>query len=380
MQVTPGQRFVFVTGTPANLRHGSGTWAGIAALRQALRDLGHEVALIAPAQANPSLIGRLLFNLRARGTPIPEGAIVVGFDLDGLFLGAPIASIKGVISEEMQFERGATRLRLWLASRLERRRVRRAARVLTTSRYAAAALERRYGVAAESLRIVPELLNVAAWQRALSQTPQPANSAPVILCVAHLYPRKDIPTLLQALALLPDQVRLHVVGEGPEAGRLRRLAAQLRVESRVEFLGHIARPDLLREYRGATVFCLPSRQEGFGIVLLEAMASGLPIVAARATAIPEVVPEPDCGLLFPPGDARLLAGQVLKLLDDAALRGLMARAAQRHVLRYDAARIAPAFLAAITGAAPSAPLRPPPKPAPPNRPGRSPSARFSIGP
>lgn len=338
---------MLITGTPANLRQGSGTWAGIAALQQALERRGHEVELIAPATAPPSLTRRLLFNLRARRRLRGTRSAVVGFDLDGLWVPGAIASIKGVIAEEMRFERGATRLRLWAASRLEGWRVRRAPLVLATSACAAAALECCYRAAPARIRVVPELLDVGAWQADLAALERPPHAGCVVLCVAHLYPRKDVATLLRALALLPERVRVRVAGDGPERARLEALARRLRLGARAWFGGHVSDAGRLREYRNADLFALPSRQEGFGIVLLEAMASGLPIVAARAAAIPEVVPDPGCALLFPPGDERALAAHILRLAESAPLRAQLAAAGLARVLHFDAPRVAAAFLDAV---------------------------------
>ncbi len=347
-QVAAPARLTFISATPANVRQGSGTFIGIAALRRALLALGHEVEMAAPAQASPALWRRLWFNWRLRQRlRLPAEAVVVGFDLDGLLLpAAGVAAIKGVIAEEMQFEHGWVRARLEVAARLERLRVRQARRVIATSRYAAAALQRRYGVGAEKIRIVPELLDVDAWQGEIAAARVLPHTRPVILCVAHLYPRKDVATLLRAIVRLPEAAHLRVVGDGPERKRLQRLAARLRLGDRVHFCGHVARGELAVEYRNADVFCLPSRQEGFGIVLLEAMAAGLPIVAARAAAIPEVVA--DCGRLFPPGDAAALAEQLQNLLEDGNTRLAMAASGSARVRRFEAARVAEDFLAALS--------------------------------
>ena len=87
------------------------------------------------------------------------------------------------------------------------------------------------------------------------------------------------------------------MGGGPEAARLRRLWRELHLEGTVRWIGDVTASQLAAEYNRADVFCLPSVQEGFGIVFLEAMAAGKPIVAARAAAVPEVVHH---GLLVEP--------------------------------------------------------------------------------
>jgi hypothetical protein len=144
-------RLLFVTGAPASVREGSGTYVGISALRQALVKYGYKVELLAPSLPLGSVFSRLWFNVRAFSEArMMRPDVVVGFDLDGLF-GAPhgtldVASIKGVIAEELRFEKGIERVDLLLQSHFELRRVRRADRIVAPSKYAADAIERCYGV------------------------------------------------------------------------------------------------------------------------------------------------------------------------------------------------------------------------------------------
>ena len=351
----PVARLLFVTGTPADVRGGSGTFVGITVLRRALQDLGHQVDLLAPEPGgSPSLAARLLFNLRAGRTPGTRPEVVVGFDLDGLWLDAggarSVASIKGVLADEARFERGLPRVRLRVEAFFESLHVRRVERVLVPSEYSAAVIARDYRIPAGRIRIVPEPIDLARWKEALATAEALPPEPPSILCVAHLYPRKDVATLIAAVARLETSAILRVAGTGPELSRLRRLAVRHGLGDRVEFLGHVPFARLAAEYRRARVFCLPSRQEGFGIVFLEAMAAGLPIVAARAAAVPEVVADGECGTLVPPGDEAALARELGRMLGDAALRERLGEAARRRVERYDAPRVAGEFLQAVEGA------------------------------
>ncbi len=336
------------------MRQGSGTYVGIAVLRRALEARGAVIESVAPAHTSAGAWRRLWFNFGLRRRALDGFTAVVGFDLDGVLLShrrprpwLDVASIKGVLGEEMQFERGWIRARLGLQARFERWRVHQADRVLVTSRYAAEAVIERYGLDPGKLRVVPEPIEVAAWHTRLAAAERVPAEVPVILCVAHLYPRKDVATLLRARAQMRQPARVRIVGDGPEFARLQELARRLQLGPQAEFLGHIPRARLTDEYRNADIFCLPSRQEGFGIVLLEAMAAALPIVAARAAAIPEVVAEGECALLFPPGDAVALAATLDRLLGDESQRQDLGQKGQRHVLRYDAARVAEAFLQAL---------------------------------
>jgi glycosyltransferase involved in cell wall biosynthesis len=349
-------RLLFITGTAPDVRGGSGTYVGISVLREALLELGHHVELLAPASKRGpvSLLNRVLFNLKARGAVRARLSgidAVVGFDLDGFLVRTDrarhVASVKGIVAEEARFEKGVSRARLTIEASLERLHVRRADRILATSDYSASRLVAEYGVARERVSVVPEPIDLARWGRALAETPEAPKGGKSILCVAHLYPRKDVATLLAALTRLPSQTVLRVVGIGPELERLRLLARRLSLVPRVEFLGHLSFARLAYEYRRADVFCLPSRQEGFGIVFLEAMAAGLPIVAARAAAVPEVVSDGQCGILVPPGDAEGLATALERLLEDPDERRRLSESGRRRVERYDAPKVAAEFLRAI---------------------------------
>jgi glycosyltransferase involved in cell wall biosynthesis len=356
-------RVLFVTGTPPNVREGSGTFVGVSVLASALADAGVDVTVLAPEpDGRPVSFGRrLLFDLRARRRAAAVGPVdaIVAVDLDGAFLGRArrgtrsVAAVKGGRADEARFERGAARLRLRLEAAVERWSVRRADLVVVPSRYSKARVEEDCGVPESRIRIVPEPIDLARWEAALSAAPgRPVSGPSTIVSVAHLYPRKDVATLLEAVARLPDgnqgrEVRLRIVGDGPERGRLTRRVRELGLSGRVELLGHLPFERLAAELAGADVFCLPSRQEAFGIVFLEAMAAALPIVAARAGAVPETVPDGECGILVPPADASSLAGALGRLLADDGLRRAMGEAGRRRVRDYDAPRVAARFLEAI---------------------------------
>ncbi|MFW6192048.1 MAG: glycosyltransferase family 4 protein, partial [Gemmatimonadota bacterium] len=172
------------------------------------------------------------------------------------------------------------------------------------------------------------------------------------------YPRKDTRSLLDALPAVLTSVpdaRLRVVGGGPELPALKRRAAELAVETSVTFLGEVGRrDDVAREYARADVFCLPSRQEGFGIVFLEAMATGLPIVACRAAAVPEVVPDGDVGLLVPPSDPASLARALVQVLGSPELGRRLGAAGRERARRYDWSRVAERFMTVVRDGRPDA--------------------------
>jgi glycosyltransferase involved in cell wall biosynthesis len=341
---------IFLTSTPATIAEGSGTWVGISVLRDAIVALGHDVTLMSDALGQGAL-ARILFNLRARSRfRRIQADVVVGFDLDGVFLRKGsflhVASIKGVLADEAHHEHGAKRIKLALLARLEARHVRRCDRVITTSIYSSERIAEYYGTTLEKIVVIPELIDLASWRQGLAEAPL-VEGPPRILCVAHLYPRKSVDTLLRAFVPLQRRAVLRIVGVGPERLRLEQLARDLAIADRVHFLGHLPLPALTAEYRNATIFALPSAQEGFGIVFLEAMASSLPVVAARAAAVPEVVAEGVTALLVDPNDEAALTNNLEKLLDDPAQREAMSSAGCLRVQRYDAPVVARQFLEAI---------------------------------
>jgi glycosyltransferase involved in cell wall biosynthesis len=117
------------------------------------------------------------------------------------------------------------------------------------------------------------------------------------------------------------------------------------VEDRVSFLGSLDSVSTLRgEYASASVFCLPSLQEGFGIVLLEAMSHGLPIAATHCGAIPEVAPHGETSLLVPPRDPDALAHALVRILTDSNLAAQLGTAGKQRVRRYGWSAAARAFV------------------------------------
>ena len=109
----------------------------------------------------------------------------------------------------------------------------------------------------------------------------------------------------------------------------------------MEWVGEAPRHELAREYNRADVFCLPSVQEGFGIAFLEAMAAGMPIVAARAAAVPEVVRH---GVLVEPENANALADGIWRLWRDPILRSTIRQQQFKDVEEYEMIRVTRRFL------------------------------------
>lgn len=341
---------------------GSGSAVAIQGLEDGLTALGHQVEVLRPLRRFRSLdLTRLVFNLtlpRRVAAAAPSLDLIVGFDFDGWRLpadpGPPyVVALKGVAADEARFETGMDRVRLSGFARLERRNVRFAHRVYVTSEYSAGRAREAYRIDSRRLRVVPEGLGAASLGRIDVSAPPATVRGPVVLSVARQYRRKDTATLLRAFARVLSAIpaaHLRIVGDGPELARSQALAGDLGLSDNVTFTGALeSTAALAAEYSAARVFALPTLQEGFGIVWLEAMAHGLPIAAVDAGATPEVAPHDVVSLLVPPGDADRLAGQIVRLLRDDELAERLGAAGRRRAARFDWPSAARSFLEAIDG-------------------------------
>jgi glycosyltransferase involved in cell wall biosynthesis len=141
-----------------------------------------------------------------------------------------------------------------------------------------------------------------------------------LVTVAHLVARKRHADVLRALAVLGDRhprLRYKVIGEGPERMALEGLAARLEVSDRVDFLGQLPPSQALETARRCTLFVMPSTEEAFGVVYIEAMAGGLPAIGCRGEPGPEEIAAAGDGfVLVPPGDIERLTQRIDELLTD----------------------------------------------------------------
>lgn len=214
-------------------------------------------------------------------------------------------------------------------------------RVVATCRDEATELA-AMGVPAGTVRVVPCGVDLDEFRPTTTvagrggRSSAPAGPALSLLTVGRLVPRKGVDLVLRALALLPD-ARLTVVGGpdraalagDPEAVRLRRLAHDLGVGHRVDLVGAVPHEEMAVRYAAADVVVCAPVYEPFGIVPLEAMASGRPVVATAVGGLTDSVVDGLTGLLVPSGDARALAG-ALRALADPRRRRAMGRAGTRR--------------------------------------------------
>jgi glycosyltransferase involved in cell wall biosynthesis len=190
------------------------------------------------------------------------------------------------------------------------------------------------GVPAERITVVPMPLDATTFPAVPAANPREHD---LVLFVGRLIERKGAEFAIRALT------------ERPERSALEGLVHALGLDRRVTFLGTLAPEAVAAQYRRATVLVFPAvtdwkgEQEGFGMVLVEAMRSGLPIVATRSGGIPDVIADQRTGLLVAERDPAALARAVGSLLRDPALAGRLAAAAQDDV----AQRFAPEHIARV---------------------------------
>jgi N-acetyl-alpha-D-glucosaminyl L-malate synthase BshA len=155
---------------------------------------------------------------------------------------------------------------------------------------------------------------------------------PVLMHASNFRPVKNIETLIRVFARVQAErpSRLVLVGDGPEKPRAEQLCRDLGVHRQTLFLGN---QDVMEELLPlADVFFLPSESESFGLVALEAMSVGVPVVASDVGGLPEVVPDGVAGFLHPPRDQEAMTASILRLFGDPALREEMGRAGRRVAL------------------------------------------------
>lgn len=218
------------------------------------------------------------------------------------------------------------------------RAARRSALILTVSEWTRRGILERYGVPPERVVVTPNGVDPSFGPDGPS-----AGEPPYVLFVGAIQPRKDPEVAVRALSLLNGDLRL--VMAGPDklgADQVRRTVSELGLQDRIRFLGYVDKEELAALYRGAACLLFPSRFEGFGLPVLEAMACGTPVVASRATSIPEITG--DAAVLVEPGDPEALADGVrLALSQRDSLRALGFARAKAFSWAETAARTAEAY-------------------------------------
>jgi glycosyltransferase involved in cell wall biosynthesis len=220
----------------------------------------------------------------------------------------------------------------------------RASLIIAVSNFTKREIVRLLGVPPERIQVihqavapplpVAEPARLARWER-------------YVLFVGEVEPRKDVATLIDAMGRLPDDVRRHTALL--IVGRAHGLAPRATEDVHIELAGEIADDTQLAAlYAGAAAFAFPSKYEGFGLPVLEAMSYGAPVIASDAASIPEV--GGDAALYFPCGDADALAAALTRVLRDPDLARAMGTAGKSRSKTFDETERARKTLEALESA------------------------------
>jgi glycosyltransferase involved in cell wall biosynthesis len=256
---------------------------------------------------DPLLLGKLVRGLRADvvHTHLVHADLYAG--LAARVRGTPLVSTK---HNDDPFRTGAFR-------HVERILMRLTDRVVVISESLRRFTVERVGVPADKIETIHYGLDAppAPWgSNPPDDVPQGAR---ILVSTSRLTQQKGVDIAVRALASLPDDVELVVLGDGPERAALESLARDIGVDERLHLPGRV--PDVAAWLRRAAVYVHPARWEGFGLGVLEAMVSGLPVVATRVSSLPELVADGETGYLVPVDDAQAFAQAVERALAEPGL-------------------------------------------------------------
>lgn len=342
---------------PYSLTVPGGVQAQVLGLARALRAFGHDARVLGPCDGPPPEAGVTPLGVSvptaANGSvaplaPDPSAQLRTiralrdeAFDVVHLheplcpgptqtvlmFRNAPLLGTFHAAGESASYRYLRLPLR-WLAGRLDHR---------CAVSDAAADLARRYFPGEYTMLF--NGIEIDLWAKA---EPWPRDERPTVLFVGRHEPRKGLDVLLDALPELPPDVRLWVVGDGPDTDALQRRHAN---DERIEWLGRVDDEEKRRRMAAADVYCTPAvRGESFGIVLLEAMAAGTPVVASDIDGYRNVATDGVDARLVPPGDAGALGRAVTEVLTDGSLATSLLAGGQARAESFSMEHLAERYL------------------------------------
>lgn len=219
--------------------------------------------------------------------------------------------------------------------KIQRAALTRADVVLAISEYTKSELIRHNALPAEKIKIFPCTLD--PFWRMGTPSAEAERQPPVILSVTRMSKEdryKGIDSVIRSIPAIVREVgpvEYRIVGQGNDVPRLRALAAGLGVARHVHFMGAVSDEELQEQYRHCSLFVMPSRKEGFGIVFLEAMAYAKAVVGGAHGGTPSVVTDTETGLLVDTSDVAGIAHSVIQLLGDADMRRKLGRAGHQRL-------------------------------------------------
>lgn len=259
-----------------------------------------------------------------------------------------IQTVHGVLADEylqakqtggLSFRENLANLLMWQLSRVEAEAARNADLVVTVSNYSKKRIVELYGADEAKIRVVPNGVDPEKFKPTgtgnETKEKYGLSDKQVVLFVGRLIPRKGLHYLIEAAKTIvkeKPETAFVIVGKGPLRDHLAAVLERLKLSRNFSFLGDVDDDALRSLYSCADVFALPSIQEGQGIALLEAEASGTPVVAFNVSGVKEAVSDGQSGLLVEPGNSEMLGEAILKLLSNEQLRERMGIAGRNFVV------------------------------------------------
>ena len=349
--------------SPYDYAYPGGVMAHIYHLGQHLIKAGHEIKVIAPLSSPPAILDKGFIRL-GRSVPVPTGGSTARISLsvwleprikrllkeesfDVIHLHEPLAPILPLfilhLSQSVNVGtfhafHGSGRV-YWLSKYLLRRSQDKLDGRIAVSSPALSFVSRHFP---GEYRVIPNGIEFNRFSTPARPLPEFQDGKLNILFVGRLEKRKGLKYLLGAYGKLKwryPNTRLIVVGPGNPEPEAYRFIAERNIED-VVFVGSVSYEDLPRYYQAADIYCSPATgKESFGIVLLEAMAAGKPIVASNIEGYSSVMSHGQEGLLVPPKDEEALEASLETLLNDAALREEMGNRGSLKAPQYDWERV-----------------------------------------
>ncbi|MFQ6084434.1 MAG: glycosyltransferase family 4 protein, partial [Candidatus Aminicenantia bacterium] len=192
------------------------------------------------------------------------------------------------------------------------------------------------GVDEKKIEVIPNGINLSELRQVIEKRREKEKYR--IICVARLEKYKGIEYLIEALPKILEsfpKARLVLVGEGQERKNLESQVKNLRLEKKVEFKGEIPHERIPEELTKSSVFVLPSLEEGQGLVVLEAQAAQIPVIATKVGGIPDFVKDGETGILIKPADSRALSQGVIKVFSTPEFAQKLIENAKDNLEKYD---------------------------------------------
>jgi glycosyltransferase involved in cell wall biosynthesis len=207
------------------------------------------------------------------------------------------------------------------------------------------------GAAPHVILEAPQMHEARIFAAKVEAVKSPARSPDLrLLFVGALTERKGVELLLRAFRPVAEDhpgIRLRIVGDGPLRPRLEQVVAEMGLRERVEFAGFVNYEDIHNEYAKADAFVLPTLEDAFGVVVVEALAAGVPVICSPFAGAADYIQDGETGFIINPNDTGVLTERIGRLLSDPALRERFSARGKDLSLLFDASSVAQVFLKGI---------------------------------